>query len=598
VVTQASATIHRHGVRDISLDCNHSQMNKFRSKENPDYVKIVQELRRMVHQTLFERAREYLFPGCLYFILIAFHVATPEEEEILKSIKPKDLDSDCPHKPCLQETRQDILAHINEWVADLDAPNVLWIKGYPGVGKSAIASTLASTLQGSGRLGSSFFFQRAKAASMTTRVLWRKVAVDLARRYPPTRRVLVDKMRTDEVDLSLLPVRALFDILIREPLAASEHIPNNKLPVIVVDALDECGGLKGAYSEDRMVLIQTLKLWAGMPKNFKLIVTSRDESDIGDSFLEIDHYSIELFAGHRVTKTSSNDIRLFLQDRFSSISARWRSLPVEWPEPGIIDDLTTKAEGLFIWAKTVIEFIGEGNPKNKLNQILGRRAVNGIKGLYSHVLDISFGDPDEETIRAFRSIVGTVILAKKPLSASSVRQLLSIDETMFEHICKGLRSVLDSKEFLKFNHQSFVDFLLDDTASSSKFLIKTEDGNQELVLSCLQTMKKELRFNICELESSHVRNRDIPDLDIRIQNCISQHLSYSCYYWMDHLAKTRGDDRILNMLRAFTYDLFLYWLEVLSVSGSIDLARGMMGSLTKWMKVRLGMVLVLCVYQN
>jgi hypothetical protein len=409
----------------------------------------------------------------------------------------------------------------------------------------------------------------------------------------PTRRVLVDKMRTGGIDLSLLSITALFDILIREPLAASEHIPNNKLPVIVLDALDECGGLKGAYSDDRMLLIQTLKLWPGMPKKFKLLVTSRDESDIDDAFSQMNHHSIEVLAGQRVTKTSSNDIRLFLQDRFSSISARWKSLPAEWPDPGIIDDLTTKAGGLFIWARTVIEFISEGNPKNKLNQILKGDLINGIKGLYSHILDTSFVDPDEETILAFRSIVGTVVLAKTPLSASSVVQLLSIDMTMFEHISKGLQSVLDSKDFLKFNHQSFVDFLLDDTESGSKFLIKTDDANRQLALSCLRTMKEELRFNICELESSHVRNRDIPDLDIRKQKFIPQHLFYSCYYWMDHLVKTRSDDKILEMLRVFIYDLFLYWLEVLSVSEGIDLARGTMVSLTKWMKVRLGILLSL-----
>jgi hypothetical protein len=494
-------------------------------------------------------------------------------------------------------TRQDILAHVMEWVADLDAPNILWIKGYPGVGKSAIASTLASTLQESGRLGSSFFFQRAKAASMTTRILWKKVAVDLSRQYPPIRRVLVDKMRTEEIDLSLLSIKALFEVLIQEPLVSSKHLQNDKLPVIVLDALDECGGLKGASSDDRIALIQTLKLWPGMPKKFKLIVTSRDESDIGDAFLQMSHHFIELFAGQRVTK-NSNDIRLFLQDRFSSISASWHSLPAEWPSLAIIDELTTKAEGLFIWAMTVVEFIGKGNPKNKLDQILKRHKINGIKGLYSHILDISFGDPDEETIRAFRLIVGTIILAKTPLSASSVVQLLSIDETMLEHICKGLQSVLDLKGSLKFHHQSFEDFLLDDTGSGSKFLIKTGDSSRELALSCLRTMKQELRFNICELESSYIRNRDIPDLDSRIQRCIPQHLSYSCYYWMDHLAKTKGDDEVLDVLRVFIYDLFLYWLEVLSVSRGIHLARGMMGSLANWMKVRLGVVLAVFINQD
>jgi hypothetical protein len=33
-------------------------MNKFSSKEDPNYVKVVQELQRIVHQVLYERGRK------------------------------------------------------------------------------------------------------------------------------------------------------------------------------------------------------------------------------------------------------------------------------------------------------------------------------------------------------------------------------------------------------------------------------------------------------------------------------------------------------------------------------------------------------------
>ncbi|PVF90896.1 hypothetical protein CPB86DRAFT_508917 [Serendipita vermifera] len=66
VVTQPSASLHRHGTRNISMDCNHSQMNKFRSREDPNYVKVAQEVQRMVHETLYERGHKSFLSPHLY----------------------------------------------------------------------------------------------------------------------------------------------------------------------------------------------------------------------------------------------------------------------------------------------------------------------------------------------------------------------------------------------------------------------------------------------------------------------------------------------------------------------------------------------------
>jgi hypothetical protein len=503
----------------------------------------------------------------------------------LKRIEPENLDSGYSHEPCMEGTRHDILSQINTWIDDLDAPNILWLKGYPGVGKSAIASTLVSQLRTSNRLGSSFFFQRAKASVMTAHALWRKIGVDLARQYACVRRVIIAGLQTKKEDFTTQGILDLFRVLIHEPLLKGYSSQTERLFVVVIDALDECGGLEGMNSRDREQLIQTLKLWPNMPKKFKLIVTSRDELDIDDAFLEIPHHPIEILSSGVMVLS---DIRHFLQVRLHSIAARYRrSLPSNWPGDPVLDELTRKAQGLFIWADTVIKFIGKDIPHIRLSQILEGQGTGDLSALYSTILNISFPDPDIKILELFHSVVGTVIMARKPLSASSIAQLLSIDEMTVVGICTRLQSVLDSRRLLQFNHQSFVDFILERDRNQSTFFINRNYVNRQLSVSCLSTMKKELRFNICNLESSYIRNGEVADLDSRVERYVPEHLFYSCHYWMDHLAQTTWDDELSNILKTFIDDLFLYWLEVLSVSRRVGLARRMLEDLTNWIKVML-----------
>jgi len=60
-----------------------------------------------------------------------------------------------------------------------------------------------------------------------------------------------------------------------------DAIPCEELPVIVIDALDECGGLRHGTSgeEDFHGLLHTLKHWIQVDhlKTFKLVITSRPE---------------------------------------------------------------------------------------------------------------------------------------------------------------------------------------------------------------------------------------------------------------------------------------------------------------------------------
>ena len=70
----------------------------------------------------------------------------------------------------------------------------------------------------------------------------------------------------------------LFENLIETLLSSLDDVPCEELPVIVIDALDECGGLRHDSStmDNYEGLLHTLKCWvqADHLKKFKLVITS------------------------------------------------------------------------------------------------------------------------------------------------------------------------------------------------------------------------------------------------------------------------------------------------------------------------------------
>jgi hypothetical protein len=514
--------------------------------------------------------------------------ASSHDDAILAKLKPSNLECGPRVAECMDGTRRDIFARIDDWVADPGAPNILWIKGYPGIGKSAIASSLVDRLRLSKRLGSSFFFQRERSTVMTPNTLWRVIAYDLARQYTSIRRHLAAALEADETIISAVNIDKLFRQLVQEPLLTSREVPVQKLPVVVIDALDECGGLDGSHSDDRKNLMRTLASWSRLPEGYKLVVTSRGEHDVERLFSTISHRLIEICAGKVVTSQSSDDVRSFLEDQFRQIAARYtRFLPSDWPGPETVLDLTKRAAGLFIWAKTVVKFVTRGGPDEQLRKILEGSGTDGMASLYSWILNTSFPDPSEDFLQTFSSLMGGIILAKAPLTTSSVMHLFSLEGSILEYICTGLQSVMDSEDILRINHQSFVDFLLDRNKCPPNFIIKRKRESRNLTLACLNTMGNNLRFNICDLETSYLRNADVPNLEFRVEERISPHLSYSCRFWAGHLMETAFDDEIFTLLQKFMHSQFLFWLEVLSLTKLVNIASGMLRILADWIRVRI-----------
>ncbi|KAG9054182.1 hypothetical protein FS842_005878 [Serendipita sp. 407] len=536
----------------------------------------------------YQRRLESAKLGILQSLLlyIASSVGNSEDSSILNELKIVELRHTPRPRECADETRRDVLETCKAWSLDVDAPNILWIKGYPGTGKSAIASSLVSELGiKRSRLGSSFFFQRQNSRA-TTHALWRTVAYDLA---PTVRKSLSAKMRTEEIDLATPSINIFFRQLIHDPLMKIEHIPVEQSPIVVIDALDECGGLDGHRSVERKNLIRTLDIWSKLPSNFKLIVTSREESDIARLFAQTQPKTIELLAGDSTDHQSTLDIRTFLASEFRDVVVGYETLPADWPSSGVIEKLAVRAGGLFIWASTVVKFIATGEPQSQLRQILsGKGVIGDMSALYAQVLHTSFPVLNEELMQNLRSIFGAIIVAKEPFTRSSIAGLLSISESAVEHTCRGLQSLMEYRDNLRFHHQSFVDFLLldplDPGTSASEFTISFIAAHEMLTSRCLKIMKNELRFNICDFESSYMRNVDIPNLQSRLERCISPHLFYAARFWTIHLEWNSPNVEILQAVHYFLANQFLFWLEVISLHGLVNRGVNILTTLIKWLK--------------
>ena len=225
-------------------------------------------------------------------------------------------------KSCMEGTRTTILQDIENEIKNVNGPNMIWIRGSPGVGKSALAASIANQLSDKKRHLISFRFDRTQSTTITTNALWRAVACDLARLYP----CLWQHLAQGNQGRSSSDIDRLFKSLIEGPLSVlDDAIPREELPVIVIDALDECGGLKHDASgkEDFRSLLHMLKRWIQVDhlKKLKLVITSRPEDQISRIFPKSISIHITIPSGSDVKlgDSASGDIHTFLESRLNDM---------------------------------------------------------------------------------------------------------------------------------------------------------------------------------------------------------------------------------------------------------------------------------------
>ncbi|KAG8708632.1 hypothetical protein FRC09_001120, partial [Ceratobasidium sp. 395] len=492
----------------------------------------------------------------------------------LWKLKPVDLAGYDPNRKCYANTRTNIIDELVNWAQNSNVGSRLaWVHGPAGFGKSSIATSVCLRLDGQNALASSFFCKRDIPELRDPRRVLTTISYGLALRWEAYRAAVVDIIDKDW-ELHSKHIQPLYVLLVKNPLKYLDEAgrPTNTL-VIVIDALDECGDIV-----TRRHLLTCLRGMLRLEPQLRLIVTSRPDQDIQDFFGSMGANLCTKYDLLQVEYGAQADIRILINDHLSDVT------PADgWPS-NAVDELSLRSNGLFVWAVTACRFILGGFDQTKrLNQILASMQTDNVSVdldiLYATVVENSAPDDASDNMKYITNCLGAVIVtaAHTPLSIPNLAQLLGerIPDQILNRTLESLSSVLyvDQKQgnVVRVLHHSFMDYITD-SSRSKDLCVDLKRQNTILAECCLEVMNKDLKFNICGLETSHLLNTQVQNLDGRVQNTIRPHLSYSCLYWSSHVADG-NIDALEAHLRQFLFQIpLVYWIEALSLLGKLGTA--------------------------
>ncbi|KAG2049830.1 hypothetical protein BDR06DRAFT_685210 [Suillus hirtellus] len=388
-----------------------------------------------------------------------------------------------PHPKCLQGTRVSLLDQIHRLLDSREQNRLIWLHGMAGVGKSAIAFSIAERMRAlrvqeqvvsEKRLLGSFFFSRKHGKRCTTGYFFATLAYQLAINFPNIREDVNKAIRDNPALLD--PDKSLRDQmeeLFLQPLRRLRYRLCQCSPsVFVVDALDECIATEVA---DLISLLGQALREPGLPV-IHILFTSRSEEHIHKAIQNEDMHALVCeipvnTSGTGVAATISvddanvdNDIHIYLEHSFRQLQGRHPDFPQ--PPRHQLARLASRAGRRFIVASTMMKFINDEDydPRDRL-QLMLELTSDLLPGaevykLYDQILS-TCADPKRAYIHL--SIVATLV---DPLPISQISKLLGPTQGRdVETTLAQLRSVMDiptdSNLPINIHHSSVRDYVSD-----------------------------------------------------------------------------------------------------------------------------------------
>lgn len=470
---------------------------------------------------------------------------------------------------------------MNSWSNNHGAAKVYWLNGMAGTGKTTIACSLSVALANRKQLGASFFCTHVLDECRDVLRILPTIAYQLAR-YSRVFQHALCKILDEDPDDAKRNILTQFRRLLREPLInVRVAMPGNL--VIVIDALDECDD-DGLVRELLGLLFQYV---ADLP--LKFFVASRPEPEIIDTMLSSGENLRTVLHLHEIERSSVQaDIELYLRNELASMP----------PNEDELQQLVKLSDNLFIYAATVVRYIQlrkkPANSQERLRAVLtilptSNRVYAELDALYTTILKgvLDDNDLEEWEIDRVRLVLWASVCVWEPVSVRTLALLTGLGEKYTKAIVQSLRSVLYLREasgLVSTFHASFPDFIFN-RERSRKFFCDKESYALLLTQQCFEVMKAELRFNICNLESSFLLDEQVEDLEEQLFESISGALSYACRYWGDHFSLAVPSKKLCIMLEEFLSRRLLFWMEILNLIKANPQGISMLQKIQKWLQV-------------
>ncbi|KAK1221832.1 hypothetical protein PQX77_015353 [Marasmius sp. AFHP31] len=382
---------------------------------------------------------------------------------------------------CLEGTRERALGAIYDW-ASAKAPGALpicWLSGAAGVGKSAIALTIAKSCESTALL-SSFFFFRSDPRRNNPSALMLTIAHALATTTPSMRNHIEQRISADPKILDANLEEQFHELVLRPVLMWGRESSRWCVPVapnlVIIDGLDECGN-----EETQLRILSIIGSAYQRTPNFPLrfLICSRPEAWISEEFS--DGLLLQL-SGTIVLDDSleaRNDIRRYYIHHFQEITTSRKyghvHFPTPWPSVRDLEILVDRSCAQFVYASTTVMFIklAYTHPIIQLRIIIDSTAERRLSKSPYHELDCLYhvilsANPDHEQLIPILAAILVLSTCNSFVTPAVIEQALGLPSGQVALTLRGMYSVLNirgPKDDIELYHTSFVEYLVDHTRS-------------------------------------------------------------------------------------------------------------------------------------
>ncbi|KAK6991818.1 hypothetical protein R3P38DRAFT_3438065 [Favolaschia claudopus] len=412
---------------------------------------------------------------------------SPEQEktavlrELLKAAVPDasyDSAERYTYPLCHPDTRAGYLSSLESWSCK-NTSNILWMHGPAGTGKSSIARSFCEELTADDCLGANFFFKRGDPLRESAKGVFPTLAYQLAVHSAKFATAVATVLRKDSSVVSKT-LATQFQRLMIEPWNDTAQ-PGATGTVIVIDGLDECQSEHDQQEILRCILKISLSL--------KFLVVSRLEPQIA---AVLDGAGIE----NLDVEGSQTDVQKYLIKEFERIRIMHETMHqihAPWPDRNVVGELAYHSSGHFIYASTVIQFVGNVDewPVKQLEFIMenlcsAENSVSLFAALDNLYLQILRAVPHSHHSVLLR-ILWIIAYDTSGFTIRNLAQFLKKEIVEIFLVLRRLHSILevgpDDLDGIRVRHRSFYDFL--DSPTRAKVFAFTADAQSQLALEML-----------------------------------------------------------------------------------------------------------------
>ncbi|MCJ1280176.1 hypothetical protein MMC21_008003 [Puttea exsequens] len=485
----------------------------------------------------------------------------------LRSTDPRD------DKTRIEQTKGGLLSDSYRWIfgnadyrrwRDGGQGSLLWIKGDPGKGKTMLLCGIIDELrqpQDRTHLLSFFFCQATDTRISSATAVLRGLIYLLIAEQPS----LISHVRKKYDHAG----RELFEdanawVALTEIFINMLQDPGLEETYLLVDALDEC--IKGMSSLLDLVVRETKS-----SSRIKWIVSSRNLPEVEarmEMTKEKTRLCLELNADSISMAVSS-----FVRYRVGRL-AQQKGYNKK-TKADVEEHLSRNAKGTFLWVALACQDLEEWEEWEIFEAL--KTLPPGLDELYGQMMQKV---DSSKRGHLLKQVLALIIAVRRPIA---LEEIASLDKRMEaivnsghspEKIIRLCNSFLVLRErTIYFVHQSAKDFLLK-TLFNVALSYKLADLHYSIVSKSLGIMSRTLHRDMYHLKAPGFPIDQVPQPPIDPLAAVR----YSCVYWVDHfmewlqsdIAKGAAGLDIGRPLAIFFEQKFLYWLEALSLFGSIS----------------------------